>query len=487
MPVTTTEKPIVSDERRDWLQIKAFEQWDLRDTSDVEANCVDWFNTVMDAHTAVHKIIGGTRTDIKIDLAALSNQCIMTMIGPDDSDYRLSFNELATLIDIFDRDAFNILFRGDYSGQRWPDWIFSGQLKSGMKATKVLSRTIVKIKKLVATDQFDNTVARTFHNRVGLEKRLDRAAHHISTLGNIKADIAKFKAESEPLTVSIVAEPHHFLRMGKWPYVDLESCYRSGHQYDMAPFAISYHPRSVMFYVKRDKKVIGRAWGGLFRDCAISTNIYPNRDTSMKAVIRSTINKALSELYSSLWSEGLKTQKITISGAGGIVYYNGDAKIHKPSDPDFKRPNFWLDGKGINRDSDEPIADCDNCGEPIHEDDDYEMIEDDRICQHCIEQNYIYVESRNTYMLSEDTIYDDIDDEYIWGDDAVELVDGRYTHLDNAVELYTGEYALPNDVVDIEWGDYEGAAAHRDDEALIYREGEEDDSEYSGESGWGIE
>jgi hypothetical protein len=501
MTATKTKPAVISVERRAWLKDKAREQWNKRQTEDVTNDFTGWFDDVMACHEDTHNILGGSRAEFSVDIGKLSDKALLSMMEASGTvDYRHAFRELAWLVASIDEKIHRELFSERES--HWPDWVFSGKVASGTKATKVLSRCVARGRKLFETEPQKIQAYDMFAPKSAYTVAFNRADRYISEIGGIKADVDKFRKESEPLTVAIVAEPHHYLKMGYHENVDTGSCYKSGSEFQTAPFAIALNEKTVMYYVKRGDKIIGRAWGALYKDSAISCNLYPNVDKGLKAMIRGAINRGLCQLFATLWGDGgLSTEKFKTAGASNIIYHNNDGRLHKPSDPNFSPPRFVLHGDGIAIEAEDvgcPDYACEDCGCDIYADDgNYRHLDHGVVCERCLEQDYVYIESDGDYVSECEATYDDIDDVYILTDDAVELIGGKWTHQANANELYDGRFALIEDSIQLEWGPLEGEYAQTGDDALEHRT-EDDDTydddgeldteadEYAGEYGWGI-
>ena len=506
---TTTEiqhDRVISEERLEWLRERSGHYWNKRNTYSVEIDCNTWHKLVVNKHQAVWNKLGGSRRDILVDLGSLTDKEIYLLLEETNGG---KYTEVVQEI----RHLVQITKIGDVGSKLYnelnesEEWILSGKLKSGIKAGKAINRTFSNfLKKLDKDPSYQYTCCLSLSSPLPpdvLRERVDVLRERIkacnslglSQLGDLRSDIKAMKNNDSGLTVAIVAEPHHFLRLGSHSGVDTGSCFKSGGQYQFAPFVIGLHDRSVVYYVKRGKQVIGRAWGAIYPDCAIVSNVYPNTDTSAKAVTNLLIHKSLEQLYSTLWGDRLRSRGHTVRGSS-LVYHNGDCVAYVPDHSDFSAPSFHLCHEGYIRDSEEDcLGSCRECGDTLFEGDSYEYVHEEFYCGDCVRSLFAYVNSIDEYVPRDETCFDEINIEAILCDDAVtlacgttthrhearycrhdgeyyryhecvQLATGDYAHREQARETYDNDYYLIDDTVYMAWGIHEGEHAHIDDPDL---------------------
>lgn len=512
--ITTIEiRPnVVGSDAINWMRAKAKDLFDDRNTHKVPGDFDSWFNGFVDAHQPLWNQLGGTRVDVDIDVGSLSDMELVGILGSVNGRYDSAMRDISYACFIYGRGStLNTLFDGHQwrggGNSSYPDWVFTGQLGSGTKWTRILSRMITKSEKALKQNKSTNSrgqilVCNTRMGEYRAKEILELAKRGMATMGGLRADIKSIKEKSVGLSVAIVAEPHHFLRFGTHNGVDDGSCFKAGSDFEYAPFCIADHPRSVVYYTKSSidgstSKIFGRAWGAVFPDCAITSNVYPNRDTQSRALVNLLIGKALDSVFKNLWEDGLVSKpggECINHDDDGIVYLNGDEILYRPRHANFSPPIMALKEADYCRTV--GVGQCEHCDETIQSHWRYNSVAGGGfVCGCCSDESYVYSERYNTLILAADAIHDDYHKDYIYEHDAVELVNhtvtyfesarlcndgefhlddhcvvlasGGYSPQDQCTKCYCGEYYDTDDVILLEHGEYAGQYSYCNDPRLV--------------------
>ena len=100
---------------------------------------------------------------------------------------------------------------------------------------------------------------------------------------------------------------------------------------------------------------------------------------------------------------------------------------------------------------------CAQCGDDTDDDDGYWVGrgEDERVCQHCLDNDYVYAYGRRGnqyYILTDDAVYVEsqsewYDPDYLSDNEIIELNNGEYVPLDDAIEIDGDWYHIDDDRV----------------------------------------
>jgi len=232
-------------------------------------------------------------------------------------------------------------------------------------------------------------------------------------------------------TVVITTEPAAFLRMACMK-CDRGSCFRAGCQYEYAPLIIAENHGTFIGYIKDgNDEVKARCWGMEHGADWLITNIY-QRGVSGDCS-KQVFTLAMQELHGES-----PTGTVSIGECTG-VYLNGD----NIGTADHEHRWYLETVSGFVRG-----CTCDHCGDRCH-DEECTIVDDNAVCDNCLGEHYAYVDGCE-WTHTDNVTYCEYESEYVWNDDAVELLDGEYTHSDNAVLLklgtHRGEYMHTCDV-----------------------------------------
>ena len=247
-------------------------------------------------------------------------------------------------------------------------------------------------------------------------------------------------AAGDGFDVVVTTEPSAFLRMG-CQSVDNNSCYRAGHECELAPLILADNYGTFVAYIKKrgDDKVIARCWGIESSEGWCFTNIYARGVMTYTAAAIYTA--ALRVIHN---TPDARIQTAHIDTARGC-YLNGDGRASTDA-------TFSLVNNGM-------VAELNTCA---------------HCCEACIDPNdeeALYVDGLGIicYGCRDDFIYCDCVDTYLHCDDVTTDMDGEYIPTDRAVRLYDDEYVFDEvDTVVIMHGDHEGEYALCDDDDLRY-------------------
>lgn len=169
--------------------------------------------------------------------------------------------------------------------------------------------------------------------------------------------------------------------------------------------------------------------------------------------------------YERKWAEGLKFAKVENSEGQILAPFldpgydrieHGNCRRVTDAGSYFIRDNCgehtWNDTTGLLEDGNYEI--CEDCGGRFHEDDTYSVGRfEDRVCEHCLNANYIYVYGRHGdqyYVRHEDVVYvngADYHEDYLSDNGIVYCKNGEYASEDDAIYVEDGgEWYHPDQV-----------------------------------------
>lgn len=237
----------------------------------------------------------------------------------------------------------------------------------------------------------------------------------------------------------------------------MKSCHFEGNDHPYRVYAPEYGWHMAVRYEGDD--MVGRAVCLNFGDekVFVRTYRYDAREdrTTTDEVLQAWL-KEQGYTHESSWPDYAKLKRIEgNNGAFVMPYLDGNNKsfsccgthleINDCGDYTGGNTSGWSSG-GYDRT-------CEDCGDGMDDDDSYYvgMHEDRIVCRNCLEGDYVYAYGRrgNQYYIPEnDALYVDGEryhDEYLSDNSIVELHNSDYVHIDNALFLTNGDWVHIDD------------------------------------------